>query len=123
MPSLRDAEGEPVLEMHPHDAAARGIAGGDLVRIFNDRGSTVARAEVGARGGNAARASRARPGVVNGLGVWWRKFGRDGTNVNQLTHQRLTDIGRAAAFYDCLVQVEHAAAASAPRSPSVSAAE
>jgi hypothetical protein len=43
---------------------------------------------------------------VHGLGVWWRKFGRDGTNVNELTHQRLTDIGRAPAFYDCLVQVE-----------------
>ena len=29
----------------------------------------------------------------------------DGTNVNELTHQRLTDIGRAPAFYDCLVEV------------------
>ena len=51
---------------------------------------------------------RARRGVVNGLGVWWRKFGADGSNVNQLTHQRLTDIGRAPSFYDCLVEVEAA---------------
>jgi anaerobic selenocysteine-containing dehydrogenase len=109
VPSLRAAEGEPVLEMHESDAAARGIAAGDLVRIFNDRGSTLARAEVGAAGSKGARA---RPGVVNGLGVWWRKYGRDGTNVNQLTHQRLTDIGRAPAFYDCLVQVEREAGAS-----------
>jgi hypothetical protein len=50
--------------------------------------------------------TRARPGVVNGLGIWWRKFGPDGTNVNELTHQRLTDLGRAAAFYDCLVEVQ-----------------
>jgi len=104
VPSLRAAEGEPVLEMHADDAAARGIADGDLVRIFNDRGATLARAVVGGEAG--ARGARARPGVVNGLGVWWRKFGRDGTNVNELTHQRLTDIGRAPAFYDCLVQVE-----------------
>ena len=55
--------------------------------------------------------SRARPGVVHGLGVWWRKFGRDGTNVNELTSQRLTDLGRAPTFYDCLVQVERDAAA------------
>jgi hypothetical protein len=48
---------------------------------------------------------RARAGVVHGLGVWWRKFGRDGTNVNELTHQGLTDIGRAPSFYDCLVDV------------------
>jgi hypothetical protein len=50
-------------------------------------------------------ATRARPGVVNGLGVWWRKYGLDGTNVNELTHQKLTDIGRAPSFYDCLVEV------------------
>jgi hypothetical protein len=30
----------------------------------------------------------------------------NGTNVNELTHQRLTDIGRAPAFYDCLVDVQ-----------------
>jgi hypothetical protein len=47
----------------------------------------------------------ARPGVVNGLGIWWRKLGVDGTNVNEVTHQRLTDIGRAPSFYDCLVEV------------------
>ena len=52
---------------------------------------------------------RARPGVVNGLGVWWRKLAPDGRNGNELTHQRLTDIGRAPSFYDCLVEVEAAA--------------
>ena len=41
-----------------------------------------------------------------GLGVWWRKLGADGTNVNELTSQRLTDIGRAPTFYDCLVEVK-----------------
>jgi hypothetical protein len=25
--------------------------------------------------------------------------------VNEVTHQRLTDLGRAPAFYDCLVEV------------------
>ena len=48
---------------------------------------------------------RARLGVVNGLGIWWRKLGADGTNVNELTSQRLTDIGRGPTFYDCLVEV------------------
>ena len=51
---------------------------------------------------------RARPGVVNGLGVWWRKFGLQGTNVNQLTSQQLTDLGRGPVFYDCLVEVRAA---------------
>ncbi|MDQ6640802.1 MAG: molybdopterin oxidoreductase family protein [Pseudomonadota bacterium] len=95
--SLRAIEGEPVLEISAVDAAARGIADGRRVRIFNDRGSIVCKAVVGAR---------ARPGVVNGLGVWWKKLAADGKNGNELTHQRLTDIGRAPSFYDCLVEVE-----------------
>ncbi|WP_291477194.1 molybdopterin oxidoreductase family protein [Acidovorax sp.] len=103
--SLRDIEGRPVLEIHPDDALARGIGDGAVVRVFNDRGSYRC---------HAAVSLRARPGVVNGLGIWWRKLGLDGTNVNQLTSQSLTDMGRAPTFYDCLVQVQacapHAAA-------------
>ena len=94
--SLRSIEGEPLLELHPVDAAARGIQHGEMVRVFNDRGSYRCKAAV---------LTRARPGVVNGLGVWWRKLGAAGTNVNEVTSQRLTDIGRAPTFYDCLVEV------------------
>ncbi len=94
--SLRDIEGTPLLEIHPDDAAARGIASGDLVRVFNARGEYHCQAEV---------TPRARSGVVNGLGIWWRKFGPRGTNVNELTSQRLTDLGRGPVFYDCLVEV------------------
>lgn len=97
--SLRDIEREPVLEMHPDDAGARALADGAMVRVFNDRGEQLLKLAIN---------GRARPGVVNGLGVWWRKFGVDGKNVNELTHQRLTDLGAAASFYDCLVQVEAA---------------
>nr|WP_295383299.1 molybdopterin oxidoreductase family protein [uncultured Pseudacidovorax sp.] len=99
--SLRSMEGEPLVEIHADDAAARGIADGAMVRVFNARGEHRCRAEV---------SRRARPGVVNGLGIWWRKLGGDGTNVNELTSQRLTDLGRGPTFYDCLVQVEAVAA-------------
>jgi anaerobic selenocysteine-containing dehydrogenase len=94
--SLRSIEGEPLVEIHASDAAARGIASGQMVRVFNDRGEYRCKAEV---------SERARPGVVNGLGVWWRKLGPNGTNVNEVTHQQLTDLGRAPSFYDCLVEV------------------
>ena len=94
--SLRDIEGEPVLEIHADDAATRGITSGAVVKVFNERGNYLVKAEVSAR---------ARPGVVNGMGIWWRKLGLDGTNVNQLTSQHLTDLGRGPVFYDCLVQV------------------
>jgi len=97
--SLRDIEGEPLLELSAADAVARGIADGQVVRVFNDRGEYICKARV---------SPRARPGVVNGLGIWWRKLGLAGTNVNQLTSQRLTDLGRAPVFYDCLVEVQPA---------------
>ena len=95
--TLRHIEGRPEVEIHPQDAAERGIADGELVRVFNARGEHVCHAAVN---------GRARCGVVVGLGIWWRKDGANGTNVNELTHQHLTDIGRAPAFYDCAVQVE-----------------
>ena len=98
--SLRDIEGEPLLEMHADDAAARGIADGAMVRVFNDRGSY--RCKLPRQRARPARASStawASGGASSAL---------DGRNVNELTHQRLTDIGRAPSFYDCLVEVEAA---------------
>ena len=82
--------------MHADDAGQRGIRNGDVVRVFNDRGSYHCKAVI---------SPRARSGVVNGLGVWWRKLGLAGTNVNQLTHQHPHRPGRGPCFYDCLVQV------------------
>ena len=95
--SLRDIEGEPLLEVHPQDAKVRGLVDDDVVDVFNDRGRYRCKVKI---------SERARPGVVVGLGVWWRKLGLEGTNVNEVTHQLLTDLGKAAAFYDCLVEVQ-----------------
>jgi anaerobic selenocysteine-containing dehydrogenase len=95
--SLRDMEGEPLLEIHPDDAATRQVKDGAMVRVFNDRGSYQCKAQI---------STRAQVGMVVGLGIWWRKLGTDGKNVNELTSQRLTDMGRAPVFYDCAVQVE-----------------
>ena len=94
--SLRAIEKEPLVEISLIDAAARGISTGDTVKVFNDRGEYHCKADVSAR---------ARPGVVNGLGIWWRKMGLNGTNVNEVTSQLLTDLGRAPVFYDCQVEV------------------
>ena len=95
--SLRDTEGEPHLDIHPHDASVRGIDDGNQVRIYNDRGSFSAKARV---------TEKARRGLVVGLSIWWKKFAADGRNANEVTSQRLTDMGRAPTFYDVLVQVE-----------------
>jgi anaerobic selenocysteine-containing dehydrogenase len=97
--SLRDLDGEPRVEIHPQDAAARGVADGDRVRVFNDRGSLLLLARV---------TDRARTGVVVALSIWWKKLARDGKNVNELTSQALTDLGAAPTFFDCRVEVERA---------------
>ncbi|MEF3065137.1 molybdopterin-containing oxidoreductase family protein [Pandoraea apista] len=94
--SLRASVGEPTLDIHPSDAAPRGIVDGVGVRIFNDRGTLNAKARV---------TEKAREGVVVGLSIWWKKLAPDGKNANEVTSQQLTDLGRAPTFYDCLVEV------------------
>ena len=99
---VRREGGEPSLTIHPADAAARGIAEGQMVRTFNDRGSFLARAHV---------SDAARPGVVVGLSVWWAKMCPGGRNANAVTSQELTDLGAGATFYDVLVEVAPVASA------------
>ena len=99
--SLRDIEGEPLLEIHRDDAAAA---------RHRATGRWCASSTIAASYCCTASRERRAPGPAwsTALGIWWRKLGPDGTNVNELTHQRLTDIGRAPAFYDCLVEVRAA---------------
>jgi anaerobic selenocysteine-containing dehydrogenase len=86
----------PFLYLHADDAAARGIASGDRVRVWNDRGAWTAIAEVGDLTG---------PGVVATYRGWWSRFTMDGSNANQTTSQRLTDAGAGATFYSNFVEV------------------
>ena len=89
-------ESGPSLTIHPADASARGIADGQMVRTFNDRGAFLAVARV---------SDDARPGVVVGLSIWWSKMCPGGRNANAVTSQGLTDMGGGATFYDALVDV------------------
>jgi anaerobic selenocysteine-containing dehydrogenase len=86
-----------VLHLDVSDAAARGISAGDQVRVFNQRGSCLLRAEVD---------GTVRPGVVCAPSVRWAKSAPDRQNVNALTSERLSDMGGGPTFYSCLVQVE-----------------
>jgi len=95
--SLRKVAGEPTVEIHADDAVSRGIANGQQVRIFNDRGAFTAKAAV---------SDSVRPGVVVTLGLWWSKHTADGANCNATTSTALTDFGGGATFFDNLVEVE-----------------
>ncbi len=95
-------EGEMFCDLSAADAAARGINDGDLVRVFNDRGSLQAVARVSA-------ATRTQPGMVIVPFGWVGSHTRDGQNVNVLTSCTPTDWGGGVAFYDTLVEVERLA--------------
>jgi anaerobic selenocysteine-containing dehydrogenase len=99
LPAFVTEERTPWLDLNAADAQVRNIATGDAVRIFNDRGSFTATARVG---------DRARTGVAVAPSIWWQKLAPDGRNANAVTSQALTDLGRAATFYDCLVEVARA---------------
>lgn len=83
--------------LHPEDAHDRAIAEGDLVRVFNERGSLRIPASV---------TEGIHRGVIRIPAVRWNKMAQDGQSVNVLTPDRLTDIGGGAVFYSCLVEVE-----------------
>jgi anaerobic selenocysteine-containing dehydrogenase len=97
LPKQLRQERAPFVEINPRDAEARGIREGDRVRAFNGRGSCELTAVV---------TTRAREGVVVSPSVWWNKLSPNGTGVNQLTSQTLTDLGNGATFYDALVEIE-----------------
>jgi anaerobic selenocysteine-containing dehydrogenase len=96
LPKHGPAEGAPFAELDPADAAARGIAEGDTVRVWNDRGALTLTARIG---------TRLRPGVVAVPFGWWSaQHGELGT-ANSLTNDTLTDWGGGVAFGSTRVEV------------------
>ena len=87
--------------MHPEDAAPRGLADGDPVRIFNDLGEVRCTLQVGAW---------IRTGTVMLPKGLWRKHTANGYTANVLAPDTLTDLGGGACFNDARVQVERAPA-------------
>jgi len=88
--------GPPTVVLHPVDAAARGLVGGERVRVHNDRGAFEALAAVD---------DRTRPGVACTPKVYWARRSPDGWNVNATTAVRDADLGGAPTFHDNRVEV------------------
>jgi len=89
--------GKPSVKIHPEDAGRRGIAAGDLVRVFNERGECQYYAEV---------TDDTREGVVVAEGLWWSKHTPDEHSVNTLISTRLTDLGAGSTFQCNLIEVK-----------------
>ena len=93
---VRGVERPHVLDIHPDDAQARGLAEGSRAAVWNDRGriELIARITPGIR-----------PGVVHVLEGW----SHDGDpDVNALVAEGITDMNHGATFYECLVEVARA---------------
>jgi anaerobic selenocysteine-containing dehydrogenase len=96
LPSFRQMAGEPLVELHPLDAEARGIKDGSQVDVLNDRGRCQVRARV---------TDAVVPGVVVSEVVHWQMHGPDGRNVNWTTPDYLTDLGANSSYHTNLVEV------------------
>ncbi|HUC70484.1 MAG TPA: molybdopterin-dependent oxidoreductase [Stellaceae bacterium] len=92
---LRRREGSPCCMLHPQDAHGRGLADGQLVRLFNDRGSV----------GLILRVSdEIQPGVV--LVPGQRPDSETGAGtVNILCSDRYTDMGEGATYQSTFLDV------------------
>jgi anaerobic selenocysteine-containing dehydrogenase len=96
VPRQQRRSGAPTLLIHPDDAAPRGIAAGDEVRVANARGSFLAVAEV---------SDRVRRGVVASTKGRWPGDSREGATVNATVDERDSDMGGGAVYHDNRVRV------------------
>src|SRR5579864_5171743 len=96
LPAVREMEEPGLLEICVQDARARGIADGDTVRVYNNRGEMRLKARVD---------GKVQPGVVSAM-LNWAKMTPGFQSINSLTSEKLTDMGNSATFYSVLVEVE-----------------
>jgi anaerobic selenocysteine-containing dehydrogenase len=96
LPAFRQLAGEPLVELHPLDAEARGIEDGMLVEVANDRGACHLRARV---------TEAVAQGVAVSEVVHWQLHGPDGRNVNWTTPDYLTDLGANSSYHTNLVEI------------------
>jgi anaerobic selenocysteine-containing dehydrogenase len=89
--------GQVAFEIHPDDAAPRGIADGDRVRVWNELGEVRCLAR---------RSSDLTPGVVFLPKGIWSHNTLSGVTGNALVPDTLSDLGGGACFNDARVEVE-----------------
>ena len=88
--------GKVPLEMHPADAARRGLADGQRVRVWNAHGEVITRLRLN---GDLAE------GVVCLPKGLWARHTENGRTANALAPPTLADLGGNACFNDARVEV------------------
>ena len=92
--SLARKEGTPFVEIHPAEAASRGVADGDTVTVENARGSCLLRAVVTENVG---------PGVAVSPKGRWASLSPGGRTINWLIGDSLTEFGGQATYHSTVV--------------------
>ncbi|MFI7134980.1 molybdopterin-dependent oxidoreductase [Nonomuraea sp. NPDC050153] len=95
-PELRRRAKDPVVLVNPADAASRGLADGQRVRVHNDGGEFLADVEI---------SDRVAAGVVASPKGRWPKLTPGGANPNAVVAERDGDMGRGPGFHDNLVEI------------------
>ncbi|MBR2834807.1 MAG: molybdopterin-dependent oxidoreductase [Coriobacteriales bacterium] len=103
-PTLANVQSEPLLQMNPRDAEARGLSHNDIVRVYNDRGEFKVKLFL---------TEGIIPGTVATQSGWTPEYTLENSSYQNLTHFTLCEPEEAysetnAAFYDVLVEVEKA---------------
>ncbi|TNJ41820.1 molybdopterin-dependent oxidoreductase [Phaeobacter sp. B1627] len=94
------SKGPEVLEVHPADAAARGLGDDEFVAVENQRGSVTFRLRI---------SDAMRPGVVYAAKGTWRQSSQTGLTANALISSALrTDIGDGACYNETFVELRRA---------------
>jgi len=98
-PSSRKREKRPTALLHPEDCAALGVAGGDRVRLGNERGEVIVHA--------APRDGQQR-GIAIVEGIWPNKDFDNGLGINVLTSSDPGYPHGGAVFHDTAVWIRKA---------------
>jgi anaerobic selenocysteine-containing dehydrogenase len=104
LPVQQHHAGAQKVIINPRDASLRGIAAGDLVRVFNDRGAFQALAEL---------SLDTMTGIVVAPMGYWPRDSRPRRSVNAINPPAFADYGNAPTFSDTLVEVAKVVAAAA----------
>ncbi|MBV8343178.1 MAG: molybdopterin-dependent oxidoreductase [Gammaproteobacteria bacterium] len=94
---LAASDAPPALEMHPQDAAARGLEDGNEVRVWNDLGEVFLPLRV---------STVVPPGVVCSEKGAWLRTSANGQTVSALAPLHKADLADGACFNDARVEVQ-----------------
>jgi anaerobic selenocysteine-containing dehydrogenase len=93
---VKDCDATPFLDIHPADAAARGLDDGAMVRVWNELGEVHLPLRI---------TDAVRPGVVCSAKGAWFKTAENGQTVSALAPATKADIAEGACYNDTRVEV------------------